>query len=195
VGAIGGEMEIDEQKQRTDISLGELFDGNEIDDQYATKPDKLIAETDIPERLQLKLKEYLLHFNDNYNRRLTASPDELAEEARWIFDRFTNERGRTDFHQNRDVITKKIMKLLSLFRHEHLDIPMITMYRKYEFTKDLTEEDVWVVFTLDQEYGKFTYEKNQILNFLNMMRSYNKEVTEYISELSFVNTQSQLNDY
>ena len=34
-----------------------MFDGNEIDDQYATKPDKAIAERDIPERLQLKLKE------------------------------------------------------------------------------------------------------------------------------------------
>jgi len=48
----GVDMDIDEQnKNRPDISIGELFDGNEIDDQYATKPDKLIAETDIPERL------------------------------------------------------------------------------------------------------------------------------------------------
>ncbi len=85
--------------------------------------------------------------------------------------------------------------MLSLFRQEHLDIPMITMYRKYEFTKDLTEEDVWTVFTLDQEYGKFTYEKNQILTFLNAMRPYNPEVTEYISELTYITSQSQLNDY
>jgi len=48
---------------------------------------------------------------------------------------------------------------------------MITMYRKYEFTKDLTEEDVWTVFNLDQEYGKFTSEKTQILNFLNTLRT------------------------
>lgn len=53
-----GEMETDENNNRAaDICLGEIFDGNEVDDQYATKPDKLIAETDVPERLQLKLKE------------------------------------------------------------------------------------------------------------------------------------------
>jgi len=33
-----------------------MFDGDEIDDQLATKQDKLIAERDIPERLQLKLE-------------------------------------------------------------------------------------------------------------------------------------------
>ena len=35
--------------------LEEMFDGQEIDDQYATKQDDLIAQTDIPERLQLMI--------------------------------------------------------------------------------------------------------------------------------------------
>lgn len=34
-----------------------MFDGDEIDDQFATKNDKIIAQTDIPERLQIKLGE------------------------------------------------------------------------------------------------------------------------------------------
>lgn len=34
-----------------------MFDGDEIDDQLATKQDKIIAETDIPERLQIKIGE------------------------------------------------------------------------------------------------------------------------------------------
>lgn len=36
-------------------NLEELFDGDEIDDQFATKADKNIADNDIPERLQTKL--------------------------------------------------------------------------------------------------------------------------------------------
>lgn len=47
------------------------------------------------------------------------------------------------------MIKRKITKLLGLFRQEYLDIPMITMYRKYEFAKDLSEEDVWTIFNLD----------------------------------------------
>ena len=31
--------------------LEDMFDGDVLDDQYATKADKVIAETDIPERL------------------------------------------------------------------------------------------------------------------------------------------------
>lgn len=38
-------------------NLDEIFDGDEIDDQFATKQDKLIASRDIPERLQLKVGE------------------------------------------------------------------------------------------------------------------------------------------
>lgn len=34
-----------------------MFDGDEIDDQLATQQDKLIADRDLPERLQLKIGE------------------------------------------------------------------------------------------------------------------------------------------
>ena len=37
--------------------LEEMFDGQEIDDQYATKQDDVIAQTDIPERLQLLISK------------------------------------------------------------------------------------------------------------------------------------------
>lgn len=48
-----------EELQKTDqkATLEEFFDGDEIDDQFATKQDKMIAAKDIPERLQIKLAE------------------------------------------------------------------------------------------------------------------------------------------
>lgn len=49
------------EKSATDAqnssNLDDLFDGGEIDDQFATKQDKEIANKDIPERLQLKIGE------------------------------------------------------------------------------------------------------------------------------------------
>jgi len=36
-----------------------------------------------------------------------------------------------------------------------MDIPYIAKYRKYDWNKDFQEEDVWSVFNLDLEYGKF----------------------------------------
>lgn len=44
---------LETEEQKGDIE--EFFDGEEIDDQFATKQDKQIADTDIPERLQVKL--------------------------------------------------------------------------------------------------------------------------------------------
>jgi hypothetical protein len=48
------------QQQQNELGGGDIsamFDGEEIDDQFATKLDKMIADKDIPERLQLKLGE------------------------------------------------------------------------------------------------------------------------------------------
>jgi hypothetical protein len=42
-----------------------------------------------------------------------------------------------------------------MFRTEFLDIPMITKYRKFEYMKELDERDVWHIFNLDLEYGKY----------------------------------------
>jgi len=36
-----------------------------------------------------------------------------------------------------------------------MDIPMIAKYRKYEYIGGLEESDVWAIFNLDLEYGKF----------------------------------------
>jgi hypothetical protein len=44
--------------------LEEMFDANEIDDQFATKQDKIIAEIDIPERIQLLIGEKYLSFHN-----------------------------------------------------------------------------------------------------------------------------------
>ena len=43
------ELELERVESKVDIE--ELFDGDEIDDQFATKQDKIIADTDIPEKL------------------------------------------------------------------------------------------------------------------------------------------------
>jgi transcriptional accessory protein Tex/SPT6 len=85
-------------------------------------------------------------------------------EADWIFDKLLP-------NMQNDQITPsnvkgKILKVLILIRQQHLDIPMICKYRRYEFMKELEEKDVWLIFNLDQEYAKYKHNKLQILNFL-----------------------------
>ena len=56
---------------------------------------------------------------------------------------------------NSELVKKKIQKVLRMFRIEHMDIPMITRYRRYEYQKELDEQDVWLIFKLDLEYAKY----------------------------------------
>ena len=59
-----------------DYPMEEAFNADEIDDPFTTAYDKEVAETDIPERLQIKLKD-----------RLSPSNEELIVESDWILDR------------------------------------------------------------------------------------------------------------
>ena len=35
------------------------------------------------------------------------------------------------------------------------DVPMIAHYRKHEYSDELDEDAIWIIYNLDQEYGKF----------------------------------------
>ena len=60
----------------------------------------------------------------------------------------------------------KIIKVLQMLRVKKYDVPMIAHYRKHEYSDELDEDSIWVIFQLDQEYGKFEKQKKQIADFL-----------------------------
>lgn len=108
---------------------------------------------------------FLKDFNSKWKSKITRlinfrridSNENLEEEAIWIYKRFLEKN--LEFASNSDVIKRKIQKILYLIRVEHLDIPMITMYRKFEYMKELTLEHVWQIFNFNLEYGNFMSQK------------------------------------
>lgn len=60
------------------------------------------------------------------------------------------------FSTNPDATKEKIRKVLDLLRGKLYDVPMIVHYRSYEYGNELDEESIWIIYNLDQEYGKFT---------------------------------------
>jgi len=142
----------EELKKAQSAQLEEVFNHDEIDDPFSSAADKKIAESDIPERLQVKLET-----------RLKPSDQELQEEAEWILERLTSPDTEYGAKYGR-LVTKnetstKIYKVLRLIRSDHLDVPMVAHYRKYEYADELDEEAVWHIYHLDQEYGKFLRHK------------------------------------
>jgi transcriptional accessory protein Tex/SPT6 len=53
----------------------------------------------------------------------------------------------------------KIRKVLKFFRCQNFDVPYITKYKFNEIDPELTQADIWRVFNLDVEYGKFLVQK------------------------------------
>ena len=145
-----------------DVPLEEMFNADEIDDPFTTPLDKQIETTDVCERLQVRLKD-----------RMRPNDEEINMEAEWIFDRLTTHMSLDVDHETGNVEPKynyamllrkkdakaKIIKVLQMLRIKLYDVPMIAHYRKHEYSDELDEDSIWIIYNLDQEYGKFQRQK------------------------------------
>ena len=146
-----------------DVQMEDVFPADEVDDPFSTKEDKQIEQTDICERLQVRLKG-----------RMRPEDTELHQEAEWIFDKLTTHATlNIDPDTNRSLDPEfkygtllrkkdakaKIFRVLQLLRQKLYDVPMIAHHRKHEYSDELDEESIWIIFGYDQEYGKFLRQK------------------------------------
>jgi hypothetical protein len=129
-----------------------------FDEVFGDPKDILIAETDIPERLQLKLKEM---------------EDDLAKEAHWIFDIIIVELKYQQPDKFEDIRTK-IYRVLKMFKKEKMDVPYINRYCRHSFIPELEAKDVWRIFNLDIDYGKLLEQKQKVLDFFNGLDDFAK---------------------
>lgn len=139
-----GEEKVVEETKPKVISAEDKLAFDEV---FGDSKDLVIAETDIPEKLQLKLTQ-------------TPTTDEdLMKEAQWIFDLII---GETKYYQNIEKfgeIKTKIFKVLKMFKKDKIDIPFINRYGRAELIPELEQKDVWRIFNLDIEYGKLQEQK------------------------------------
>ena len=132
-------------------TLKDKFVTEDIDDLFGTTQDLEITDKDVPEKLQIKIGD-----------RLNPSSEEIEKEAEWIFNIIIESltiAGDQQFTQKISEIKTKIAKVLNLFRCDNCDIPYITRYRMNELIPELEPKDVWRIFNLDVEYGKFQIQK------------------------------------
>ena len=93
----------------------------------------------------------------------------------WVFDIMMDsliQNNHQSFSSKIQEKKKKICKVLKFFRCESHDIPYITKYRFNEVDPDLTEADIWRIFNLDIEYGKFLVQKKQCEDFFTKLAEF-----------------------
>lgn len=138
--------------EAADVPMDALFNADEIDDPFSSAADKQIEAIDICERLQVRLKG-----------RMRPDEAEVNAEAEWILDRLSihsvlklDADGRLltpDFKYK--LLTRKkdgkvkILKVLNMLRTKLNDVPMIAHHRKHEYSDELDEESIWIIYNLD----------------------------------------------
>lgn len=74
------------------------------------------------------------------------------------------------------------------------------MYHQHELQPELSADDVWRIFNLDQEYGKFTQQKNQVMQFFKNLQAIQEsnqvaELANFILHLDYVKSKRELKNY
>ena len=84
-----------------------------------------------------------------------------------------------------------------MFRSENCDIPYITRYRHSELIPELQPHDVWRIFNLDIEYGKFQVQKKQCEEFFTRLGEFGDQMTmeHYKNQIFWTKNQRELNDF
>ena len=59
------------------------------------------------------------------------------------------------FKKNAEATKIKIVDVLKMLRIKLYDVPFIVSYRYPEYSNELDEDSIWIIYNLDQEYGKF----------------------------------------
>lgn len=173
-----------------DRNMREKFVTMEIDDLFGTKLDQEIVEKDVPERLQIKL-----------NGRFNPSEMEIELEAKWIFNIIID-----SLDSSKDVriaskiqeIEKKIHRVLRMLRCEYHDIPFITKYRMNELIPELQPQDVYHIFELDIEYGKFQIQKKIYEEFFSKLSEFgtdDKIFEHYKNQIFYTKSMRDLKDF
>ena len=148
---------------------------------------------------------------------------ELNQEAEWIFDKRTT-HATLNINPDSNLLCRvsgqepdanlslehefkygtllrkkdaktKIFRVLQLLRQKLYDVPMIAHHRKHEYSDELDEESIWIIYAYDQEYGKFLRQKKQIQEFLSKISQINPQMRIYEEELRYSKNISELNNF
>lgn len=69
------------------------------------------------------------------------------------------------------------------------------LQRKSIYCKELTEDQIWLIWDLDEEYEKFTAERALVKKFLERVCQIDDSAKCYLNELEYTSTQRDLKNF
>ncbi|XP_063933310.1 transcription elongation factor SPT6-like [Zophobas morio] len=155
---------IHDEKLEDSLTLAELFEPAVLKKERMAAEDSDIRLKDVPERLQLLGIDRVNPEN--------VDEAELEQEAEWIYyNLLLNEytpRGEKLYITRGSL--PSIVKVLSHFRKDFLEVPFIRMYRKQSYVNHLTDRELWILLEWDAKWNCFNNMKNSLLELLEKLK-------------------------
>ena len=151
--------------------LQDIYEPKEIQQKYATEFDQKIKQTDLPERMQLALKD------------MPVPTKKFQAEANWIWK------------QRKEKDNKEMIKnILEAYRKEHYEAPFIYTYRKHLYKQALEKKDVWEICSLDKKWSYFIEMKKSLQSRLIPIQETFKQFGFINEELEKTESMTELED-
>jgi transcription elongation factor SPT6 len=176
------DMDEDEQGNRDELQLKDVFEPSQLVERMLTDEDNDIRMKDSPERFQIARKPF---------KELDLSPEEMStrlrEEATWISNlTFAKKRFPQRYLESFIQATMKVLEYLNV---EELEVPFIWHQRRDyliaqnlpadDFEEDdeaaqterlLTSNDLWEIFELDLKFRAFAEKRDALRKLHNSLR-------------------------
>ena len=173
---------MEEVAPKTDIELlREHFEPEVLKENYLTKEDQLIKDTDLPERYVLRDRRL---FKQTGEGKRTLSRVELMVEAEWI-------ASKLDYTEE---LSEAVEKVLTFMHLKNLDIPFIFHYLKDELHPHLKDYKIlWSIFDLDEKYVLFQNKKLKFKERMLLMEE-EEEAQKMLISLDHSKSEEELDD-
>ncbi|PFH54298.1 hypothetical protein AMATHDRAFT_135887 [Amanita thiersii Skay4041] len=176
--ALDDDNDYEEEQQKADMKVSDVFEPSEIKKKLLTEDDELIRAQDIPERMQLATSSLSPSSTLSLHTQLTE--DDLNGSAMWVTQRISSKKNRDFFTPDglyqhlKGALVMAVTYVLRYLFVEEFEVPYIwTHKRDYICHFDVTDirtriellslNDLWRIYSLGLKYRSLL-ERRRALN-------------------------------
>lgn len=191
-----GEFREDDSKPQ----LQDIYEPEELKARMLTDGDKIIRDTDVPERYQ-ELRRHIKQYE--------LSDDDFNYEKTWIGFRLEIEKNQEI--NDRDAFFRAVSDSLTFIARQNLEVPFIFSHRRDYLLKTtitgegddaetkvetlLVEDDLWRIVQLDIEFHSLLAKRKQVGGLIDKLDITDDVLTEHFRDAININDFQDIYDY
>lgn len=201
--ALDGEEDEGEKEDEARPQLQDIYEPEELKARLLTDNDRIIRDTDVPERFQ-ELRKHIKNYDLN--------DDDFYYEKEWVSYQLETEKNlASDPQYDQFAFKQAVSDSLTFIAKQNLEVPFIYSHRRDHLLKTtiigegedvqtdvstlLTEDDLWRVVQLDIEFHALLEKRKQVEKLITDLELDDEVVTTYFSSARVITELQDLHEY